>query len=88
MAARRDEEEDDMVRDYKKEAAWEDTPEQVKRRVARNRARREAIADGKAKKGDGKEVDHINAPRTGPLDGVPTRVIGKTANRKRQPKRT
>ena len=77
-----------MVRDYKKEAAWEDTPEQVKRRVARNRARREAVADGKVKKGDGKEVDHINAPRTGPLDGVPTRVIGKTANRKRQPKRT
>ena len=57
-------------------------------RAARNKARKEAIADGKVKKGDSKEVDHISAPRTGPLDGVPTRVIGKTANRKRQPKRT
>lgn len=77
-----------MVRDYKKEAAWEDTPEQVKRRVARNRARREAIADGKVKKGDGKEVDHIGAPRKGSLENVPTRVVGKTTNRKKQPKRS
>ena len=54
----------------------------------RNKARREAIKAGKVKKGDGKEVDHVNAPRTGSLDGVQTRVISKTANRKRQPKRS
>lgn len=77
-----------MVRDYKKEAEWENTPEQVKRRVARNRARRKAMADGKVKKGDGKEVDHVNAPRTGSLDNVPTRVVSKETNRKRQPKRS
>lgn len=76
-----------MVRDYKKENAWEDTPEQVKRRVARNKARREAMRAGKVKKGDGKEVDHVNAPRTGSLENVPTRVISKRANRKLQPKR-
>lgn len=64
------------------------TPEQIKRRSQRNKARRDAIADGKVKKGDGLEVDHINAPRTGSLENVPTRVIGKTPNRKRQPKRT
>ena len=63
-------------------------PEQIQRRSERNKARREAMAAGKVKKGDGKEVDHVNAPRTGSLDGVPTRVISKTANRKRQPKRT
>lgn len=78
-----------MVRDYKKEYAdYHSTPEQKKRRAERNAARRKAMADGRVHKGDGKEVDHINAPRTGSLDGVPTRVIGKTANRKRQPKRT
>ncbi len=78
-----------MVRDYGKEYRdYGGTPEQIKRRAQRNKARSEAVADGKVSKGDGKEVDHINAPRTGSLDGVPTRVISKTANRKRQPKRT
>lgn len=68
--------------------AYHAKPEQKKRRAARNKARKEAEDAGRVKKGDGKEVDHINAPRTGSLDGVPTRVTSKTANRKRQPKRT
>lgn len=78
-----------VKRDLEKEYRdFHGKPEQIKRRAQRNKARREAMADGKVKKGDGLEVDHINAPRTGSLDGVPTRVISKTANRKRQPKRT
>ena len=78
-----------VKRNYPKEYRdYQGTPEQIKRRAQRNKARSEAMADGKVKKGDGLEVDHINAPRTGSLDGVPTRVISKTANRKRQPKRT
>ena len=78
-----------MVRDYKKEYAdYHSTPEQKKRRAERNAARRKAMADGRVHKGDSKEVDHINAPRTGSLDGVPTRVVPKNVNRKRQPKRT
>lgn len=78
-----------MVRNYPKEYAdYHAKPEQKKRRAQRNAARNKAIAEGRAKKGDGKEVDHINAPRTGSLENVPTRVISKTANRKRQPKRT
>lgn len=78
-----------VKRDLEKEYRdFHGKPEQIKRRAQRNKARSEAMADGKVKKGDGKEVDHINAPRTGSLDGVPTRVISKTANRKRQPKRT
>lgn len=78
-----------VKRDLKKEYRdYHGTPEQIQRRSERNKARREAMAAGKVKKGDGKEVDHVNAPRTGSLDGVPTRVIRKTANRKRQPKRT
>ena len=76
-------------RDYKKEYEdYQGTPEQKKRRAQRNAARRKAIEAGRAKKGDGKEVDHINAPRTGSLDGVPTQVISKKANRVKQPKRS
>lgn len=33
-------------------------PEQKKRRAARNATRREAIREGKVKKGDGKDIDH------------------------------
>lgn len=63
-------------------------PEQKQRRAERNRARRKAMADGRVEKGDGKEVDHVGAPRTGSLDGVPTRVVSKETNRKKQPKRS
>lgn len=74
--------------DYRVENKWEDTPEQVKRRVARNRARREAMKKGLVKKGDGKELDHVGFHRTGSLDHVPTKVVSRAANRKRQPKRS
>ena len=63
-------------------------PEQKKRRAERNAARAEAIKDGRVKKGDSLEVDHVNAPRTGSLENVKTRVVPKTENRKRQPKRS
>lgn len=76
------------ARDYKKETAYENRPEQVKRRVARNRARRKAMKAGLVKKGDGKEVDHLGSHRTGSLDNVPTKVVSRRANRKRQPKRS
>lgn len=46
-------------RNYKQEEKYEDSPEQVKNRVARNKARRDAIKAGKVKKGDGKEIDHV-----------------------------
>lgn len=76
-------------RNYRKEYdEYHALPEQKKRRAQRNKARKEAMDDGRVHNGDGKEVDHINAPRTGSLENVPTRVIGKTPNRKRQPKRT
>jgi hypothetical protein len=76
-------------RNYKKEYnEFHATPEQKKRRAERNAARAKAAKDGRVKKGDGKEVDHVNAPRKGSLDGVPTRVVSKTENRKRQPKRS
>lgn len=74
-------------RDYKKEAKWAASPEQKKRRAARNAARAEAMKKGLVKKGDGKEVDHLGSHRTGDLRKVPTKVVSKHANRIRQPKR-
>jgi len=76
-----------LARNYAKETRWENTPAQVKRRVARNRARRKAIKAGKVRKGDNKELDHVGSHRTGSLDKVPTRVVSRHANRIRQPKR-
>jgi len=76
-------------RDYKDEYnSFHAKPEQKKRRAQRNAARADAEKDGRVSKGDGKEVDHVNAPRTGSLENVKTRVIPKTENRKRQPKRS
>jgi 5-methylcytosine-specific restriction endonuclease McrA len=46
-------------RPYAKEAKYQAQPEQVKNRVARNKARRDAIKAGTVSKGDGKEIDHI-----------------------------
>lgn len=74
-----------MARNYAKETAYENSPAQVKRREARNKARRKAIKQGKAHKGDGKEVDHLGYHRTGSLDNVRTAVVSRSANRRRQP---
>lgn len=44
-----------MPRDYKREyASYHGTEEQKKKRALRNKARRQAIREGKAAKGDGK----------------------------------
>ncbi len=75
-------------RNYAKENKWESSPEQVARRVARNRARRKAIKAGKVRKGDNKELDHVGYHRKGSLDHVATRVVSRHANRIRQPKRS
>lgn len=76
-------------RDFKKEYdEYHAKPEQKKRRAERNAARAKAAKEGRVKKGDGKEIDHVNAPRTGSLEDTPTRVVPKTENRKRQPKRS
>lgn len=76
-------------RDYKKEYAdYHGTEEQKKRRAERNRDRKAAERRlGKAAL-RGKEVDHIDAPRKGSLAKSRTQVISKTANRKKQPKRS
>lgn len=74
-------------RNYQKENAWEDSSAQVKRREARNKARRKATKRLGKKALRGKELDHVGYHRTGSLDKVPTRVVSRHANRIRQPKR-
>lgn len=48
-------------RDYKQENKYKSTPEQIHKRVLRNKARREAMDAGLVKKGDGKDVGHKQA---------------------------
>lgn len=76
-----------MTHNYPKENKWEDTPAQVKRREARNKARDKATAKGLVHKGDGKELDHVGFHRHGSLDHVPVKVVSRHANRIRQPPR-
>lgn len=68
-------------RDYKKEYAnYQGTPEQIKNRSSRNKARRVMEKAGKVTKGDGKDVDHKNGnPRSNSKSNL--RVTSKTANR-------
>lgn len=76
-------------RDYKKEYRdYHAKPEQKKRRADRNAARRKAAREGRVRKGDGKEVDHVGSHRTGRLKNVSTRVTSRAANRRRQPSRS
>jgi hypothetical protein len=75
-------------RNYKEEyAKYHGTPEQKKRRAQRNAARRKAMKQGKVRKGDGKEVDHLGFNRKGKLNNKKVKVVSRKANRKRQPKR-
>ena len=48
-----------MARDYKKENLYKAKPDQIKKRVLRNKARQQAIKEGKASVGDGTSVEHI-----------------------------
>ncbi len=80
-----------MARNYAKENKWEGSPAQVKRRVARNKARRLFEKKGLVHKGDGKEVDHksftksLKAPLNNSMKNL--HVLSKHANRIKQPKR-
>ena len=70
-----------MPRNYKKEYSnYQGSPEQIKRRSSRNKARRAMIKSGKAKVGDGKDVDHKDS---NPINNSPKnlRSISKGKNR-------
>jgi hypothetical protein len=71
-------------RDYKKEyKEYHGKANQIKDRASRNSARADAVKNGSARKGDGKEVDHKNNnPRDNSSDN--TWVISKKANLSRK----
>ena len=67
-------------RNYKQEYKYHGKPKQKKRRAQRNSARRKMVKAGKARKGDGKDVDHKNRNTA---DNRPKnlRVVSKRKNR-------
>lgn len=75
-------------RNYRREyEATQGTKKGKLDRAARNRARAIAMKAGKVKKGDGKEVDHIDYnPRNNSPSNI--RVVSKKTNRTKQPKRS
>ena len=63
-------------------AEYQKKPENVEKRVDRNRARRHAEAAGLVHKGDGKEVDHKRMLDKGGSDkDSNTRVVSAAENR-------
>lgn len=74
-------------RDYRKEYDdYHGKPEQRKRRSNRTMARRQAIKEGRVKKGDGKEIDHKDFNPNNNSKGN-LQVLSRSANRRKQPKR-
>ncbi len=74
-----------MPRNYNREyATYHATPLQKKRRAARNAARNALKKRGLVRKGDGKDVDHINM---NPLNNSTRnlRITPSSFNKKRQP---
>ena len=70
------------VRDYSQQREYNATPAATKKRVANNSARRQAMEAGKAKVGDGKDVDHIKPLSKGGTNSSSNlRVVDKSKNR-------
>ena len=68
-------------RNYKKEYAnYHKRPKQKKRRAQRNSARSKMVKAGRARKGDGKDVDHKNR-NTADNRSKNLRVVSKSKNR-------
>ena len=77
-------------RDYAAELSWEhkSKPNRVKDRAERNAARAKMKAKGKVRKGDGKQVDHINAILFGGSNSPSNlRVVSAKTNLEKEAKR-
>lgn len=63
-------------------ARYNKRPDVQDKRVAQNKARRQALREGRVKKGDGKDVDHIRPlAKGGSASDSNTRVVDKKTNR-------
>ena len=68
--------------ELKTKAAYNKKPSVQKKRVANNKARREAIRDGRATKGDDKDVHHVKPlDKGGSTKKSNTKVVSKKTNR-------
>lgn len=72
-------------RNYRAEYdSYQGRPDQVKKRAARNQARREAIKDGRIEPGSSKEIDHKKPlSKGGSNKKSNTRIVSRTENRKK-----
>ena len=69
-------------RDYKKEyAKFQASKKQKQDRAKRNKARRKALASGRVKKGDNKDLHHVKG-----LKSQRTVVLSRSANRGKKEK--
>lgn len=72
-------------RNYRKEYdEYHGTPEQIRHRSMRNKARAEMADEGRVRKGDGKEVDHKRSLDKGGSNARSNlQVLSRRANRKK-----
>jgi hypothetical protein len=69
-------------RDYSQQKQYNASPEATAKRVANNAARREAIKSGKARVGDGTDVDHKTPLSKGGTNAKSNlRVVKRSVNR-------
>jgi len=72
-------------RDYSYDKAYQSSPEQKKNRAKRNKARAEAIKDGRVRVGDKKDLDHKKPlSKGGSNKKSNTRVVSRKYNRGRK----
>ena len=73
-----------MARNYKREYALSGAkPNEKKNRASRNKIRRKLTRTGAVRKGDGKDIDHIDKnPRNNSRGNI--RVVAKKVNRARK----
>lgn len=69
-------------RELRTKAAYNRRPDVQKKRVAQNKARRQALRDGRAEKGDGKDVHHVKPlDKGGSTAKSNTKVVSRKQNR-------
>lgn len=70
-----------MARNYKDEyAKFQSSTKSKKDRASRNKVRRAALRSGRVKKGDGRDIDHVDGnPRNNSKKNL--KVVSKSKNR-------
>lgn len=73
---------EDKAKRDRRMKAYNATPEEKRKRALRNKARREALREGKVRKGDEREIDHKKPLSKGGSGAKSnTRVVSRAKNR-------